>query len=67
MLYNNYYYHFYAGDTQLYLSYETWSAEDLSICESTIEDCVGDIDLWMLANKLKLNSDKIEILVTCSP
>ena len=60
-------YHFYADDTQLYLSFETSSAEDLSICKSTIEDCVRDIDLWMLANKLKLNSDKTEILVFSSP
>ena len=59
-------YHFYADDTQLYLSFETSSAEDLSICKSTIEDCVRDIDLWMLANKLKLNSDKTEILVFLS-
>ena len=50
-------YHFYVDDTQLYLSFETSSAEDLSICKSTIEDCVRDIDSWMLiANKLKLNS-----------
>ena len=59
-------YHFYADDTQLYLSFETSSAEDLSICKSTIEDCVREIDLWMLVNKLKLNSNKTEILVFSS-
>ena len=48
-------YHFYADDTQLSLSFETSSAEDLSICKSNIEDCVREIDLWMLVNKLKLN------------
>ena len=31
-------YHFYADDTQLYLSFETSSAEDLSFCKSTIKD-----------------------------
>ena len=46
-------YHFYADDTQLYLSFET-SPEDLSTCKSALEDCVKDIDLWMLNNKLKL-------------
>ena len=56
-------YHFYADDTQLYLSFEMSSAEDLSICKSTIEDCVRDIEMWMLANKLQLHSDKTEILV----
>ena len=50
----------------IYLSIETSSAEDLSICKSTIEDCVREIDFWMLVNKLKLNSDKTEILVFLS-
>ena len=56
-------YHFFADDTQLFLSFETSSAEDLSICKSTIEDCVREIGLWMLTNKLKLDSNKTEILV----
>ena len=56
--------HFLCGwDTQLYLSFEMSSAQDLSICKSTIGDCVREIDLWMLANKLKLKSNKTEILV----
>ena len=44
--------HFYADDTQLYLSFERSSPEDLSTCTSALEDCVKDIDLWMLNNKL---------------
>ena len=59
-------YHFYADDTQLYLSFETSSPEDLSTCTSALEDCVKDIDLWMLNNKLKLNSGKTEIIVFSS-
>ena len=59
-------YHFYADDTQLYLSFETSSPEDLSTCKSALEDCVKDIDLWMLNNKLKLNSGKTEIIVFSS-
>ena len=55
--------HFYADDTQLYLSFETSSAEDLSICKSPIQDWIRDIDLWMLSNKLKRNGDNTEILV----
>ena len=31
-----------------------------------LHKCTRDIDLWMLANKLKRNSDKIEILVFSS-
>ena len=59
-------YHFYADDTQLYLSFETLSPEDLSTCTSALEDCVNDINLWMLNNKLKLNSGKTEIIVFSS-
>ena len=35
-------------------------------CTSALEDCVKDIDLWMLNNKLKLNSGKTEIIVFSS-
>ena len=49
--------HFYVDDTQLILFFETPSA---------IEDCVRDINLWMLANKLKLNSDTTGVLVFSS-
>ena len=59
-------YHFYADDTQLYLSFETSSPEDMPACTSALEDCVKDIDLWMLINKLKLNSGKTEIIVFSS-
>ena len=59
-------YHFYADETQLYLSFETSSPEDLSTCKSALEDCVKDINLWMLNNKLKLNSGKTEIIVFSS-
>ena len=55
-------YHFYADDTQLYLFFETSSPVDLSTCTSALED----IDLWMLNNKLKLNSGKTEIIVFSS-
>ena len=59
-------YHFYADDTQLYLSFETSSPEDLSTCTPALEDFVKDIDLWMLNNKLKLNSGKTKIIVFSS-
>lgn len=32
-------YHFYADDTQLYLSFETSSPQDMSTCTSALEDC----------------------------
>ena len=56
-------YHSYADDSQLCLSFETSSPEDLSRCKSALEDCVKDIDLWMSENKLKLNCGKNEIMI----
>ena len=58
--------HFYADDTHLHFSFEKSSPEDLSTCKSAIEDCINDIDLWMLENKLKLNCGKTEIIVLSS-
>ena len=52
--------HFYADDTQLYCSFKP---ENQTVSVSAIESCVKDIDNWMLANRLKLNRDKTELLV----
>ena len=54
---------FHADDTKLYLSFETSLPEDLLTCKSGIDNRIKDIDLWMLENKLKLNSGKTEIIV----
>ena len=43
-------YHFHADDTQLYLSFETSLPEDLLTCKSVTDNCIKDIDLWMLEN-----------------
>ena len=48
-------FHFYADDSQLYTS-------DLVAAKQRLENCVADINLWMTANKLKLNNDKSEFL-----
>ena len=59
-------YHFYADDSQLYLSFKTSSFEDMVSCKSKIEARVTDIGSWMIMNKLKMNGDKTEILVFSS-
>ena len=59
-------YHFYADDSQLYLSFKTSSFEDIVSCESKTEACVMDIDSWIIMNKLKMYSDKTEILAFSS-
>ena len=59
-------FHFYADDTQLYLSFDSQSGEQQALAAAQIEACAGEIDSWMRANKLKLNSDKSELLIISS-
>ena len=59
-------YHFYADDTQLYLSFNSLSGDDQAYSVAQVESCVRDIDRWMSCNKLKLNRDKTELLVISS-
>ena len=53
--------HFHADDTQIYYSFKL---HDQAASVQAIESCLNDIDAWMLANKLMLNRDKTELLVT---
>ena len=53
------FYHVYADDTQLYCSSPSDQIESLLDKISTSTD---DINLWMSANKLKMNNEKTEIL-----
>ena len=52
--------HFYADDIQLYCSFKF---HDQTASVQAIDSCLNDIDAWMLANMLKLNRDKTELLV----
>ena len=56
-------YHFYADDTQLYVAFKTDCLDKMVECKTTIEQCVRDIDNWMVINKLKLNQDKSEVVL----
>ena len=53
-------YHFYADDTQLYLSFDI---DSLHCTISKIEACLVDIKKWMAAHFLCLNDNKTELLV----
>ena len=52
-------FHFYADDCQVYFSFDSVS----SVTITTIDACLQDIATWMSLNKLKLNSEKTELLV----
>ena len=50
-------FHFYADDSQLYISFACNDTSDLVAAKQRLEN-VADINLWMTTNKLKLNNDK---------
>ena len=49
------FYHFYADDTQLYITFRTLSVSDMNLSNVKLVNCVPDMDAWVLSNKLKLN------------
>ena len=56
-------FHFYADDTQLYVTFETSSLNDMELSKCRLETCVREIDML---NILKLNKDETELLVISS-
>ena len=59
-------YHSYADDTQLYVVFKTDCLDKMVECKTTIEQCVRDIDNWMVIKKVKLNQDKTEVVLISS-
>ena len=56
-------YHMYADDSQVYITFRSDDLEDLEIARGTMEQCIVDVNNWMLQNNLKLNQDKSELIV----
>jgi hypothetical protein len=50
----------------LYASYDLDSLSEFEAASSKVEQCIADISQWMSENKLKLNSDKTELMVFSS-
>ncbi|KAF7243599.1 Collagen alpha-1(XXI) chain [Varanus komodoensis] len=55
--------HQYSGDTQFCL----WFSSDPGVAGSTLNRCQDSVMDWMRANKLKLNPDKMEVLLVSKP
>ena len=53
----------FADDTQLYLH---CCREDITTAATRLKECIVDVGRWMFANRLKLNTDKTELLWTRS-
>ena len=56
-------FHFYADDTQLWIPVDFNNPVTLSQQINSLENCVEAISDWMVNMKLKLNTDKTELLV----
>src|SRR5664279_820830 len=51
--------HFYADDSQMYLSTKP---VDYSLARDKLMTCLDDVALWMASNRLKLNPSKTEVM-----
>ena len=53
----------YADDQQNYLSFKPSNTNSIAKCKQSLETCIKDIPKWMKTNKLKLNDEKIEVVL----
>ena len=53
----------YADDTQLYYSFST----NRGVVVAVLNSCLDSIMDWMRVNKLRLNPDKLEVLLVGAP
>ena len=59
-------YHFYADDSQLYISFKPMDNVSKYEALHRIECCLTEIIVWMNNNILKLNADKTEVMLFSS-
>ena len=57
------YAHFYADDSQIYMTFKPSRSGDKDTVISRMEACIKDIRVWMTHNLLKLNKDKTEFII----
>ena len=58
--------HFYADDSQVYISFKPIDTVSQTEALHRIENCLTDIIVWMNTNMLKLNTDKTEVMLFTS-
>ena len=56
-------FHLYADDDQVYSAFSCQDYNELVAVKQRIELCMAEVNNWMMMNKLKLNTDKTELLV----
>ena len=56
-------FHFYADDSQLYITVDPRNPDDISEALSILSSCIMDIKHWMSNNMLQLNENKTEFIV----
>ena len=58
--------HFYADDTQLYVSFMNSDREERTAAVTRLNDCIRDVRTWLTRNMLKLNEEKTEVFLFTS-
>ncbi|XP_067023078.1 uncharacterized protein [Acropora muricata] len=56
-------YHMFVDVLQVYITFKLDDLEDLEIAWGTLEQCIVDVNNWMLQNNVKLNQDKSELIL----
>ena len=59
--------HGYADDHQLYTQFNLRDVDSYRHALQWLEMCVEEVRVWLLTNKLKINSDKTEFMVITTP
>ncbi len=65
--YKNVMFHFYADDTQLYISFDPRNQCEVNDALSSLSNCILSIMKWMANNMLQLNETKTEFFIAASP
>ena len=59
--------HCYADDTQLYLAFSPDVQVEDEAALNSMRDCIHDLRNWMIEDRLMLNDDKTEMMLTGTP